>query len=204
MTFDFMPLSGTWKDLLGRQTRSGLWLIYGPEKNGKTTFSLMLANHLSALETVLYVSAEEGVGDTLADTCHKAGISDDNKSIRLLEYTSIEDLLERFKKRKSERIVFIDNLLVYRKEITEETLLRLKQECAGTLFIFVAHEKDNDPYPGVAEVCRRLAKVVIRVQGMVAEVRGRGGAGGTFVIDETTAMLNRGSAIIDNPKNSIL
>lgn len=195
--FNFMPLSGAWKELLGRQTRSGMWIVYGYEKNGKTAFSLMMANYLSTIDRVLYVSAEEGLEDTFADTCRKAGISYANRSLHLLEYTPAGVLLERLKGRKSERIVFIDNLFVYRKEITEETLILIKREYSGTLFIFVAHEKDDDPYPSNAEACRKLAKVIFRVRGMAVDISGRGGAGGTFVISEAEAALYHGSYMLN-------
>lgn len=199
--FNFMPLSGSWKEILGRQTRSGMWIVYGYEKNGKTAFSLMMANYLSSLERVLYVSAEEGVEDTFADTCRKAGIPYDNRSLHLLEYTPVDDLFKRLNGRKSERIVFIDNLLVYRKEITEEVLIHLKREYGDTLFIFVAHEKDGEPYPSNAEACQKLAKVIFRVRGMAVDIGGRGGANGTFVISETEASLYHGSYMLTKQQN---
>lgn len=192
-----MAFEGIWKETLGRQTRSGMWLVYGFEKNGKTTFSLMLADYLSSIERTLYVSAEEGLEDTFADTCRQAGISGDNQRLHLLGYTPVEELLERFKSRKSERIVFIDNLFVYRREITEETLVRLGREYGETLFIFIAHEENGGPYPGNAEACQKLAKAIFRVQGMAVEIGGRGGAGGTIIIDDTRASLYHGSKILN-------
>ena len=198
--FNFMPLDGIWKEALGRQTRSGLWIIYGHEKNGKSAFALMLADSLSAFERVLYVSAEEGMEDTFVDTCRKACISYDNRSLHFLEYTPIDDLLERLRKHKSERIIFIDNLFVYRREISEDVLIRMKREFSDTLFVFVAHEKDGYPYPGNAESCQKLAKIIFRVQGMAVEVGGRGGANGTFVIDGTNASLYHGSHMLNQKK----
>jgi hypothetical protein len=197
-SFEFMPFGGAWKDVLGKQVRSGMWIVYGFEKNGKTTFSLMLADYLSTLERVLYVSAEEGVEDTFADTCRKAGISIDNKTLHLLGYTPVESLLEKLKRHKAEKIVFIDNLFVYRGEITEETLIRMKRELEDTLFVFVAHEEKGDPYPSNALSCLKLSKVIFRVRGMAVDVSGRGGAGGTFVIDGHLASLYHGSSIITN------
>jgi hypothetical protein len=195
--FDFMPLEGIWKDVLGRQTRSGIWLIYGAEKNGKTALAIMLADYLSHIERVLYISAEEGVEDTFVDNCRQAGVDYGNRSLHVLEYTPIDDLFNRLGGRKPERIVFIDNLLVYRKEITEDILMRMKREYAGTLFILLAHEEKGEAYPGNAESCRKLAKVIFRVRGMAVEVGGRGGAAGTLAIDPDRAAVYHGSAIIN-------
>jgi hypothetical protein len=192
-----MPLDGVWKDVLGDQTREGIWLIYGREKNGKTSLALMLANYLSTIERVLYVSAEEGTASTFVQACQRAGISFDNKALHVLKYTPFEALMEKLKKRKAQRIVFIDNLFIYRKEITEDTLIRLNRDYSDTLFIFIAHEEKGDPYPGIAEHSQKLAKVIFRVKGMAANVYGRG-ASGTLVIDEERAALYHGSDIINN------
>jgi hypothetical protein len=192
-----MPLSGVWKDTLGDQVRAGLWLIYGREKNGKTTFALMLANHLSTFEKVLYISAEEGTASTFVAAIRNAGISYDNKSLHVLGYISVDDLFVKLKKHKCERIVFIDNLLIYRKEITEEIFNKLKNEHSDTLFIFIAHEDKKEPYPGNAEICQKLASVIFKVNGMAVKVSGRG-ASGTLVIDEERAALYHGSDIINN------
>jgi KaiC/GvpD/RAD55 family RecA-like ATPase len=199
--FNFMPFEGVWKETLGRQTRSGIWLVYGFEKNGKTTFSLMLANYLSSIERVLYVSAEEGADDAFVDTCRRAGVDYGNKSLRFWEYSTIDELLERLGSRKAEKIVFVDNLFVYRKEITEDTLIRLKREYPDTLFVFIAHEEKGEAYPGNAESCRKLAKVVFRVQGMAVEIGGRGGAGGTITVDHERALIYHGSKIINKISN---
>jgi hypothetical protein len=199
--FNFMPLEGVWEETLGRQTRSGMWLVYGFEKNGKTTFSLILANYLSTFERVLYVSGEEGTEDTFADSCRHAGVEYGNKSLHLLEYTPVNELIGRLGGRKAERIVFIDNLFVYRKEITEEILIKLKREHSDTLFVFIAHEEKGEAYPGNAESCRKLAKVIFNVKGMAVEVGGRGGAGGTLIVDRERALIYHGSRIINKTNN---
>lgn len=56
--FSFLPLEDEWLEAIGTETEdSGVWLIYGKEKNGKTTFALKLANYLSTMRKVLYISA---------------------------------------------------------------------------------------------------------------------------------------------------
>ena len=55
--FKFMPFLGEWKRILGDQERTGCWLIYGKEKNGKSTFALNLANDLSRIEPVLWAGS---------------------------------------------------------------------------------------------------------------------------------------------------
>lgn len=53
---------GMWAEYISPEPEDhGIWLIYGAEKNGKTTFALMLANYLRQMGRVLYLSAEEGI-----------------------------------------------------------------------------------------------------------------------------------------------
>ena len=64
--YSYLPLSGEWTAIGAETEDSGLWLIYGKEKNGKTTFALKLANYLSTMRKVLYVSAEENTDANIA------------------------------------------------------------------------------------------------------------------------------------------
>ena len=62
--------SGMWADYVSPEPEDhGIWLVYGAEKNGKTTFALMLANYLRQMARVLYLSAEEGISASIQDTC---------------------------------------------------------------------------------------------------------------------------------------
>ena len=46
-SFTTLPMSGKYEQSFGHPSDSGTWLIYGKEKNGKTTFALQLAQYLS-------------------------------------------------------------------------------------------------------------------------------------------------------------
>lgn len=192
--FDYMPLTGIWQSVLGTQVRQGAWLIYGSEKHGKTTLALMLADYLSTFEKVLYVSAEEGVEDKFIDACQRAGISDKNTSLKLWDYTPMEKLKEKLTKRKAERIVFLDNITAYKDELKGGEILKLTREFKNTLFIFIAHAKDGEPYTATAQACKRFAKVIIHVEGLMATVAGRC-PGGNIVIDEERAALCWGDSV---------
>ena len=61
--YELLPLDGDWEKAFGSCYRNGKsWIIYGPEKNGKTTFCLLLADYLARQEKVMYISAEQGTG----------------------------------------------------------------------------------------------------------------------------------------------
>jgi len=74
-TFEF---DGIWADILGEPERGGYWLIYGLEKNGKSTLALSLAKYLSTIEKVAYISAEEGTDKSFQQRCKRIGISKDH------------------------------------------------------------------------------------------------------------------------------
>ena len=46
-TYKTFPFEGVWEKALGNPEVGGFWIIYGREKQGKTWFSLMLAEYLS-------------------------------------------------------------------------------------------------------------------------------------------------------------
>lgn len=200
-TFEF---DGIWQEVMDNPETTGGWIIHGDEKQGKSTFALMLANYLSQFEKVLYISAEEGVSKHFTEMMQRMGITDTNKRFKLVEYQEWEDLEERFKKRQCEKIIFIDNITVYRDEITKATLKKLLKEHSNKLIIFISHEERKLPDTAQGQYWRKMSKIIIRVVGMNAQVGGRC-TGGNLVIDEERAMLYHNSNIgNNNSKNQIL
>lgn len=187
-TFDF---TGIWRQIFGTPTKSGIWLIYGKEKNGKTWGTLLIAAYLSFFCRVLYVSAEEGADKEFQEACKRAKI-DVGNNILIIEYEPIEELYKRLKSRKAPKVVVLDNLTIYNEELKATGIKRLKQDFPDTLFICVAHEERNKPYTAAATMASKLAKVIIRVQGLSLIVGGRV-PGGTLNIDEEKAQLYHGT-----------
>lgn len=190
-TFDF---EGVWADTIGQPETNGAWLVYGAEKNGKTWFSLLLAEYISSFTSVLYVSAEEGMGKTFVDACHRAQINPNNRRLHFVEYTPVDELSIKLSKRRSAKVVFVDNMTIYVDELRSKTLRNLLQKHSDKLFIFIAHEERNEPYTAAAKLVKKLAKIIIRVEGLACFVSGRC-KGGTLTIDENKAALYHGSKI---------
>ncbi len=187
-----LPLEGVWADVFGRQDFGGAWLIYGREKNGKTTFALMFARALSQREVVLYISAEENPGSSnFQRTMKRAGVTVADRNLRFLPYMDFKDIAATLHKRRAPRIVFLDNLTKYRRKVRPELLTDLLDEFPKTTFVFLGHEnpKDGEPLGALAFECKIFGAMVIRVEGLVAKVVGRGDAAGELVIDEEKASL---------------
>lgn len=190
--FDF---NGIWKEVLGEPEKSGIWLIWGAEKNGKTWFALILANFLSQFSRTHYVSAEEGMKKGFKDAIVRAKISALNKALAFNEYEPLAELYERLSKRKAPRIVVIDNITVYNNELKNGGMRKLVLDFPNTLFIFLAHEERGEPYTSTAKLCKRLADIIIHVEGLTCNVSGRC-PGGKILIDEDRAALVYGNQIL--------
>lgn len=186
-TFDHFP--PVLSDIFGTPERGGFWIIYGKEKNGKTWVSLMLANLLSQAVTVGYISAEEGMSMNFRDTMDRLGISHKNRKLKLYEYLSLDEIKALLgRSRGKPHVLFIDNTTIYADEIRVPTVRDLQREYPNTLIVFVAHEERNEPWGAHSRMVKKLAKVIIRIEGLRAFVGGRV-PGGEFDIDDEAAQL---------------
>lgn len=184
-----------WAGPMGQPERNGVWLIYGAEKHGKTWFALTLARMLSESERVLYVSAEEGTGKAFVDSARRAGITAANRRLNFIEYEPVTELEKRLASHKSARIIVLDNITFYLEDLVRGGLRSLVLKYPRHLFVFLAHEERNEPYTSTAKMARRMAKVVVRVQGLACHITGRV-PGGTLVIDEEKASLYHSNEVI--------
>ncbi|MBD3748972.1 MAG: hypothetical protein IE931_05705 [Sphingobacteriales bacterium] len=183
-----------WAKLLGQPESAGIWIIYGAEKNGKTWAGLQLANVLSKSFKVEYISAEEGLGDDFRRSCKRAGLSHTNKSIKFRDYEAWEDIDKVLKSTRRPKVLFIDNVTIYADELDKKAINELRHNYPTTIFIFLAHEERNDAVPALAKHIKKLAKIIIRVKGLAAEVAGRC-PGGSLPIEEDKAALYHGNHI---------
>lgn len=193
--YKLFEFTGAWRKVFGTPEKGGCWIVYGDEKNGKTFFALKLAEYLSTYEEVLYISAEEGTGAEFQANAARAKLDPRNRKVKFLEYTELEEVEKKLTKRQSAGIAIFDNITVYNDELKNGVLRRLLREYPNKTLIFIAHEEKNEPYTATAKLCKKLAKIIIRVDGLTAFVSGRC-PGGTIVIDDNKAMLYHGSEIL--------
>lgn len=183
-----------YQKVLGVVERSGCWIIYGKDKNGKTWYGLLLAMLLSSFEKVLYVSAEQGTGLAFQDSIKRAKITATNSQLKFVGYVPFDELRQALKSRKSPKVVFIDNCTAYADELKAADLKRLLLEFENKLFIFLSHEERNEPNNALAKQIKKYANVIARVQGLTAHISGRV-PGGSVTVDEEKAMLYYGAPV---------
>lgn len=192
--FKTYKFDGIWKKVLGEQERGGIWVIYGNEKNGKTTLALLLSEYLTKFDNLNYVSAEEGTGFTFQQNLARAKIDFKNTKIKFYDYLEIEEIDKMLTKRQNARIMVFDNATAYVDDLKTAVLRRLKRDYPDVLFIIMAHMEKNEPTTAMAKLAKKLCNVYFRIEGLTAFVGGRC-PGGTITINEQTAMLFHGSEI---------
>lgn len=165
-------LHGIWGELLEEFEPNGMWLIYGGEKMGKTTLSLSLAKAFTKIKRVLYVQAEQGLDKDYQKVLGRI-FNANSKNILLSEYIEITELIEALKRQNQPDIIFIDNLTIYADELKMPLLKQLIETHPNKLFIFIAHESDNEPYTAIAKKIKKLAKRIIHIEGNAAYLDGR-------------------------------
>lgn len=190
--YEILALEGIYEEVLGQPESNGLWLIYGAEKHGKSTFSLLLAQQLSKLKKTVYIMAEQGFDKDFQDVILRLGIGAHNKELLFDEYVPIIDVDKMLRKRKQPDIIFLDNATVYADELKNGVLRQMLKSHPSKLFVLIAHEDKGEPYTATAKLARKLAKRIVRVEGLTAQVEGRG-PGGTIQIDEQKATIYWGS-----------
>lgn len=190
-TFEF---KGEYEPYLGTPEKGGCWIIYGPEKNGKTLLALKMAKYLSEYDKVRYVSAEEGTGKEFQENAARAGLDEKVTNLIFTDYEPLEELEIVLQNRKGPKVVFIDNITVYNDELKNGELRRLLKKYEHITFIFLAHEEKKEPYTATAKLCKKLAKIIIRIEGLTAFISGRV-PGGNYQILETKSDLYHGTQI---------
>jgi DNA polymerase III delta prime subunit len=190
------PFTGTWKDVFGLPTLVGMWIIYGAEKHGKTTFALMLADYLSKFLKVLYISAEEGVDADFIAATQRANCQEHTNRLTFCDIIELDVLEEMLTKKQHPKVIFVDNTSAYYDELKGGGVRRILQKYKHkVLFVFIAHEEKNEPDGAHSKLIKKFAKRIIRVIGLAAFVSGRGIVPNQILINDEKAMLYHGSSI---------
>ncbi|SUJ26381.1 Uncharacterised protein [Sphingobacterium spiritivorum] len=186
-------LPETFREVFGQPEKSGAWLVFGKDKNGKTWGTLLLSELFSKVvgERVLYISAEQGISKSFKDAIIRAKLDPTNNNLHYVGYITLEELYVRLKKRNAPSIVVIDNITFYLDELKNGAVRTLLKKFPSTLFLFLAHEERGKPYTAVAVLIQKIAEIIIHVKGLTLIVSGRC-PGGMLAIDDEKSNLYHG------------
>lgn len=183
--FDTLDFDGGWLDAVGKPECTGSWIIYGPPKNGKTTFAMQLAKYLTQFRRVAYDSVEEGLSLTIQMAMERTEMLDAAGRITLLDKEGVDELRERLDKRRSPDVVFIDSIQFLDLKFSEYK--ELKARYPQKLFVYISHVAGWQPEGQVAKRIWRDANVTFRIEGFRAFPTGRYGGGQFINISEERA-----------------
>lgn len=182
--FETLPFDGEWKEAIGCPELTGSWIIYGPPKNGKTSFAMMLAKYMTNFGRVFYNSIEEGLSQSIQLAYRRVDMCEVSGKI-ILEKEPVPAMVERLKKNKSPRIIFLDSIQF--AELTFSEYKALKNTFPDKLFVYISHIEGKQPEGVTARRIWRDANVSIRVEGFRAFPVGRYGGGQYINISEERA-----------------
>lgn len=190
--FRVADFTGKWLASFGRPELRGVWIIYGESGGGKTHLAMELLKYLTRfVERGAYDTLEQGLSLSFQNAWKDANMQEAGPQVIVLKKEPIPELRARLARRKSPDVVVIDSITAL-VGFTRPVFAELINEFPDKLFIFVAHEENNKPYPSIAQHVRKLSDVKIRVEGYKAFIttrfKGGDGVGGKdFIIWEQGA-----------------
>lgn len=183
--FNTLDFCGHWLESVGTPELTGSWFIYGPPKNGKTSFAMMAAKYLSSFKRVAYNSIEEGISLTIQMAMKRENMQEVGSRVVLLDKEPVQDLVKRLGKHKSPDVVIIDS--VQFAELTFSDYKSLKSRFPHKLFIYISHVDGKLPEGNVAKRIWRDSNVFFRIEGFRAFPVSRYGGGEYMNVNDELA-----------------
>lgn len=177
VTYDF---EGRWAETFGQPERNFKMIVYGHSGNGKTDFCIKLAKYLAGFTKVYYNSFEEGISKTLQDTLVRNEMLEVKGKLIFGDKETVDEMIERLKKRNSPQVVFIDSLDYI--NLTKEQYKKLIKLFPRKAFVVISWERGGKPKSQYAKDIEYMCDVKVRVNGFIAYPRCRFGGNERFVI----------------------
>lgn len=177
--YETIPWDGDWESAFGQPTINDTWFISGASASGKSSFVMQLAKKLCEYGKSLYVSLEEGIGQTFKDRLILFDMAKLGGKFSIATSDSFDDLCERLAKPKSAQFIIIDSFQF--TGWTYDQARKLVERFPRKAFIFISQEDKGAPLGKGAVRLRYLAGVKVKVSGFKAYCQGRyTGEAGTF------------------------
>ncbi|MCA0268463.1 MAG: AAA family ATPase [Bacteroidetes bacterium] len=196
--YDGIDLPAPFGKWLGAFEPNSYVFVWGPPGGGKSTLSAAMAWMLAHYGRVLYISAEEGHGKTVADRFARLDATHDNLFVSL--YESFQQIVNDLRRLKA-RFVVIDS--VTEIDPSSKEMKSFKSWCKqqGIGMWFIAHaQKTGRSYKGNSNLGHG-ADVVVKVEkGKASTTKNRNAPNATVPVPFTAAQMPKGFR--DNPTAS--
>ncbi len=184
--FNCVTFTGEWRDLIGNPALNGIWIMWGPSSNGKTTGAIKLAKYLTRFEKVIYWSKEENASSTLQMAFQRAEVQPgESKKILIPQRgENMQSMIAKLRDPKSPRVIIFDSLQIFERMYGSQFFYDLKEEFSGNkLMIFVSQADGKNPKGNLGDNVKYDSDVKMRVEGhrIYAESRVAGAKSNAFV-----------------------
>jgi len=180
--FKTITLTDQWQAAIGKPQFTGCWFIYGPPKQGKTTFALMLSKYLTSYGKVLFITAEEGISLAFKKAVKRHKMEEVEGrwfAIDSREVPTVSDLIPVLQRQRGFEIIFMDSVWFYR--LSQKDYRTLKRLFPDKLFVYISHVNNNgEPKGATADEIWRDSMVYFKVNGFRAFPVSRYGGGQTI------------------------
>lgn len=185
--YDGIDLPAPFGKWLGAFEPNSYVFVWGPPGGGKSTLSAAMAWMLAHYGRVLYISAEEGHGKTVADRFARLDATHDNLFVSL--YESFQQIVNDLRRLKA-RFVVIDS--VTEIDPSSKEMKSFKSWCKqqGIGMWFIAHaQKTGRSYKGNSNLGHG-ADVVVKVEkGKASTTKNRNAPNSTVPVPFTAAQM---------------
>lgn len=168
--FETINLTGAWADIFEMPEKNMNVMIYGKPKNGKTVFSMKMADRLSAFGKVLYNVADQGFTESTKRIMKIANLSDNPN----VEFSDTRDIKELERLLPHYDFIFIDLINKYKLKPEEWELLMRKYRDKGFILVFSSTKEGN--FKGGNDWQHDVDQI-IEVKDFIAYSTGRYGSG---------------------------
>ncbi|WP_435135790.1 hypothetical protein [Formosa sp. A9] len=171
-----IPLTGRFRELIGRPEANGTWFLKGKSGHGKTTFMLQLITELTKYGKVIYNSLEEGARKSMQDAFIDMNLPKATRNkIKLLHREPINEMRIRLQSSRGIRFCVIDSIQY--AFMTLQDYKDMQAENPNIVFIINSHVKGKNAVGTLAERIEYDADVKIDVEGFKAFSRSRASRG---------------------------
>lgn len=156
MTYPQYKFSSEWSEFLGNPSKPFNFMIYGDAKAGKSFFCFQFAQYLTTFGEVVYISAEEGIGDTVKRKIEVTQAYD----VFVVPAQSKEEIVKEIKT-YDYKFVFIDS--VTKLQMEAEDFEALRKEFNNVSFVAILQTNKSNDFAG-DKVWAHNTDAILRVE----------------------------------------
>lgn len=182
MTFSTLEFTGAWKDFMGCPEDNFSMLLYGESGNGKTEGEVQFCKYIASFGQVYFNSNEQGISLSLQTSWIRNNIVEMGAAVRLVHKEPYDKMVQRLKRKKSAKIVFIDS--IQHTKITYDMWIALRAMFPKKIFILISHSDGRLPQGAAAKAILYDVDVKVFVKDFVMYARSRFGGGKSYMIYE--------------------